>query len=45
MDFGQNPLATHTTYVNFVESFGDLRAGLYFPILDLSSDIFPSLHE
>lgn len=45
MDFGKDPLATHTTYVNFVESFGNLRAELSSPILDLSSDTLPSLQE
>lgn len=48
MGLGKDPLATLKTYkmhVNFVESFGDLRADLCSPILDLSSDILPCLHE
>lgn len=45
MDFGKDQLAIRTTYVKFVESFGDLRAELCSLILDLNSDIFPFLHE
>lgn len=48
MGLGKDPLATLKTYkmhVNFVESFGDLRADLCSPVLDLSSDILPCLHE